>query len=160
MVLVLDPMVHFVIFCHNALRVGKSPLKSGTASESPGKWCFKNLLFLIGGLLQIFHLSFSSQFSLTPVFQRCSQTHRHRQGCLVSTNSIAGAGECSCPWKAELLQPTGTIVVVQEKSERCIFSPWRISINGSLGLSRQQWCCQTHSACLPCFAEQNHVTTN
>lgn len=53
-----------VIFCHNGLRVGKSPLKSGTASESSGKWCFKKLLFLICDLLQIFHLS-SSQFWLS-----------------------------------------------------------------------------------------------
>lgn len=56
--------LHLVIFCHNGPRVGKSPLKSGTAPESPGKWCLKNLLFFICGLLQIFQLSFS-QFWLS-----------------------------------------------------------------------------------------------
>lgn len=53
-----------MIFCHNGPRVGKSPLKSGIASENSGKW-FKNLLFLICGLLEIFHRSFSSQIWLS-----------------------------------------------------------------------------------------------
>lgn len=36
-------------------------------------------------------------------------------------NSIAGAGECSCPSKTELVQPTGIIVVLQEKIREVYF---------------------------------------